>query len=426
MRRAIILFSIVLLVAVGGWWYYDQSNSQPTVLTVAAGPRGGDAFTLLREIAEVLERHSDEVRLNVVESQNSSTNITLVNSGKFDLATISSNTPTGTAIRLVADLFPDYFILITRASANIRTVPDISGHKIAIPEDGSPELMAFWSVIDHYNLPTGAFDFQSTTLVEGAELLLQEDVDGIFLLRSLRDSALLKLVEDAGLKKMTLRLVPIEQAAAITLKRPFISSGNLPRGAFDGNPVLPRRDMVTATLHRLLIASVNADPEAIREITRILFENRLDLLMRFPIASSIKGANNEIGASLPYHDGAASFYSRDEPSFIQENAEPIALIITILAMGFSGLLALRSRFSATQKNRLDNYNYKLLDIAEEAQKSTTTDELNVLKKELFSIQGTMVEALDTDDVTEEGFQSFSLLWESVRETINDRVGELKG
>ena len=95
-------------------------------------------------------------------------------------------------------------------------------------------------------------------------------------------------------------------------------------------------------------------------------------------------------------------------------------------MLISGLLALRSRFSATQKNRLDSYNYQLLDIAEEAQKSTAMSELKHLKKELFSILETVVKALDTDDVTEEGFQSFSLLWESVRETINDRVGELKG
>jgi hypothetical protein len=29
-------------------------------------------------------------------------------------------------------------------------------------------------------------------------------------------------------------------------------------------------------------------------------------------------------------------------------------------------------------------------------------------------------ALDTDEITDEGFQSFSLLWESVREMLNER------
>jgi len=32
----------------------------------------------------------------------------LLNSGEFDLATISSGTPVSISIRLIADLFPDY------------------------------------------------------------------------------------------------------------------------------------------------------------------------------------------------------------------------------------------------------------------------------------------------------------------------------
>lgn len=425
MRLAFVLLIMLLLAVAGGGWYYNQTTTELKILSVAAGPRGSDAFTLLSEIGEVLERNSDSVRLKVSPSKNSSTNITLVNRGEFDLATISSDTPTATSIRLVANLFPDYFLLLTRADTNIRTIPDLARHKIAIPEDGSPELLAFWSVIDHYNLPTGSFGFTSTTLAKGAELFLQRKVDGIFLLRSLRDATLLKLVEDAGLKSMVLRLVPVDQAAAIALKRPFISPGLVVRGAFDGNPVLPKRDVVTATVHRLLIASASADESAVREVTRILFENRLDLLTRFPIASTIMGANRERGASLPYHDGATSYYNRDEPSFFQENAEPIALIITILAMGFSGLLALRSRFSSKQKNRLDSYNCQLLEIAEKAQNSESADELRTLNKDLLSILEVVVKALDTDEMTEEGFQSFSLLWGSVRETINDRKSELR-
>ena len=427
MRLAIVLIVTALIFIAGGsWWYFDQSNGQPTVLTVAAGQRGSDAYSLLVEVGEVLERHSDKVRLSLHSSKNSSVNISLVNNGEYDLATIASDTPVSASIRLIADLFPDYFILITRADKLIHSIPDLRGKHIAVPEDGSSELLAFWSVIDHYDMPTGSFDFISTSLEDGAARFLAGEVDGVFLVRSLRDAALLRLIEDAGLKKLPLRFVPIDQASAITLKRPFFKSGVVVRGSFDGNPVLPRHDVMTVTVNRLLVSNDKADEDAIRELTRVLFENRLDLLTRVPLAATIVGANNEVGASLPFHDGAMSFYNRDAPSFLHENAEPIALIVTLIAMLISGLLALRGRFSATQKNRLDSYNYQLLDIAEEAQKSTTTSELKHLKKELFSILETVVKALDTDDVTEEGFQSFSLLWESVRETINDRVAELKG
>ena len=66
MRLAIVLLLIALAAVAGGaGWYYNKISAGPTILTVAAGPRGGDSFTLLSEIAEVLERHSDSVRLQV-------------------------------------------------------------------------------------------------------------------------------------------------------------------------------------------------------------------------------------------------------------------------------------------------------------------------------------------------------------------------
>ena len=231
MRLAIVLIVTALIgIAGGGWWYYDQSNGEPTVLTVAAGQRGSDAHSLLVEVGEVLERHSDKVRLSVLSSKNSSTNITMVNNGDYDLGTISSDTPVSASIRLIADLFPDYFILITRADKSVHSIPDLRGKRIAVPEDGSSELLAFWSVIDHYDMPTGSFDFISTSLEDGAARFLAGEVDGVFLVRSLRDAALLRLIEDAGLKKMSLRFVPIEQASAITLKRPFFQARH--RGAW--------------------------------------------------------------------------------------------------------------------------------------------------------------------------------------------------
>lgn len=132
----------------------------------------------------------------------------------------------------------------------------------------------------------------------------------------------------------------------------------------------------------------------------------------------------ERGLSVPLHDGAEAFYNRDEPSFVQENAEPLALLVTVLTILVSGLIALRSRFVASQKNRADVYNYELLEIERRTADATTLDELATLKGELNEVLRKVVVALDTDEVTDEGFQSFSLLWDAVRETINDKADAL--
>ena len=95
-------------------------------------------------------------------------------------------------------------------------------------------------------------------------------------------------------------------------------------------------------------------------------------------------------------------------------------------MLFSGLLALRSRLVAAQKNRADRYNYQLLDLNAQALAATSPDELAGLRSQLNDVLETVVVALDTDEVTDEGFQSFSLLWENVRDTIRERETKLRG
>ncbi len=246
----------------------------------------------------------------------------------------------------------------------------------------------------------------------------------IFTVRSLRDRLLLNLHEDALLKGQDLSLVEIDQAPAIAIKRPFLGSTEIPKGTFGGNPVVPRRNILTSSVTRTLVTRVDVDPAPIRELTSILFENRLDLIIRFALASAIQKPDIENGLSIPLHDGAMQYYNRDQPSFLQENAEPIALMLTVAAMLFSGFLALRSRLTSGQKNRMDSYNYKLLEIADLARNSPDRQNIEELKNRHYGILESVVRALDSDEVTEEGFQSFSLLWESVREVINDRTKEL--
>ncbi|MEL6922024.1 MAG: TAXI family TRAP transporter solute-binding subunit, partial [Pseudomonadota bacterium] len=229
----------------------------------------------------------------------------------------------------------------------------------------------------------------------------------------------------AQLKRMRLRIVPIRQASAISLKRPFLEAGTIPAGTYTGATPVPSSDIPTSAVDRILVSRENVSAEAIRELTRVFFEHRLDLTIRFSLASAISQPDETRGLSVPLHDGAEAFYLRDEPSFIQENAEPLALMVTVMTLLISALFALRSRLTAGQKNRADIYNYQILDIQKRALLEDDMEELQGLKVELADVLRTVVIALDTDDVTDEGFQSFSILWEAVRETINDRMNQLR-
>lgn len=423
--RLFAAFLTLLLVGstVGGYFYINRERD-PTTLKIGSGPFRSDSYELMKEVAEVVGRHSEELVVEVIPTKDSSENISLLNQGKIDLATIRSDTPVINDIRMIAELFPDYFQIITRADTGIRRVTDLEGKRVAIPLFGTDEFRSFWIVGDHYDLSISGVKWQAKSFEQATEELLDGRVDALFTVRSLRDRLLLNLFADAQLKKINMGYLEIDQADAIAIKRPFLQTGIVPKGAFLGRTPTPRTNMNTIAVNRVLVTRKDIDENAIRELTSVLFEHRLDLTIRFALASAIIRPDLMGGLSVPMHEGAEHYFNRDQPSFLQENAEPIALMITVAAMLGSGLIALRSRFMSTQKDRMDSYNYILLDIAEKARATSSLQDIKQFKAEMFAVLERVVRALDTDEVTEEGFQSFSLLWESVREMLNDRVNEI--
>ena len=419
------VLAAMIAVALGAWLWIERDRA-PVVLRVGTGPVGSDSYVLMREVAEVAARHRKAVRLDVRATRDPSQNIAMLNAGAIELAAIRADTPVVSTIRIVADLYPDYFQLIARADAPIFAVNDLSKIRIAIPAFGTDAFRSFWTVANHYNFAIDAIDWTATDFTHARTGLLDGTYDAIFTVRSLRDADLLRLFLDAGIKRTALRYIPVDQAQAISLKSPFLEPGTIPRGAFTSLGTLPQREILTASVMRILVTRDDIPAEAIRALTEVLFEHRLDLTIRFSLASAIRQPDESHGLNVPLHDGAAQFYTRDEPSFLQENAEPLALVITVCAMLFSGLLALRSRLVAAQKNRADRYNYQLLDLNAQALAATSPDELAGLRSQLNDVLETVVVALDTDEVTDEGFQSFSLLWENVRDTIREREAKLRG
>jgi len=424
--RRVAFFSIAVIAgALFLTWQWINHDPAPAVLTVATGPAGSDAHTLMRETAEVIERHSETLRLRVIISRDASQNIALLNAKRIDAAVIRADTPVFTDIRGIANLYPDLFHLIIRDDVPAYSIHDLDRISVSIPDYDTANFRSFWVVGDHYDLPIGDFDWTAEPFVDGAGRLLRGDVDALFAVRSMRDRQLIRMFEDAQLTGLKLRYIPIRQADAIAVKRPFLAPAMVPMGGLTGALPVPTSQTPTLSVARVLVTRSDVANPAIRELTRILFEHRMDLTIRFALASAITAPDTTGGLSVPLHEGAEAFFNRDEPSFVQENAEPLALLVTLMTVLISAMFAIRSRFVASQKNRADVYNYQLLDIQERATEVADLAELSALKDELNAVLHTVVRALDTDEVTDEGFQSFSLLWEAVRETINDRAAAIR-
>ena len=128
--------------------------------------------------------------------------------------------------------------------------------------------------------------------------------------------------------------------------------------------------------------------------------------------------------AAPAHDGAQAWFDGFEPSLVQENAEPPALVVTVFPLMVSIPSGHRPRASLARENRPGAQNIALLAAGETARRAGP-DGIGASRERHFAILAGVVVALDADGVTEEGFRPFSLRWKGVRGIVDEQRTELR-
>jgi len=414
-----IFIALLAITTFFAWNYFSQDTSK--YLVIGAGSKKGEAYKFAQAIAEVTSRHFPDLHITIKQTAGSKENMELLESGQIDLATVQADIEAVPSARIIANLYPDMFQLITRKDANINSFQDLKGKRIALPSKGGGQWVSFWFTANHY----GIFESDITNIAlsssAAVDAIINGEIDAIFKVRAPRNQTIMNIISSCPSK-----LIPINQATAMKLKQPSLNVGEIPAGAYSGEPLIPKHDLPTVAVNRLLIAHKNANSEAIRLISKILFERRLELLKITPLAGFISQPDWGAGTFIPIHNGAMSFYEREKPSYFVENADFIALIMSVIIMFGSTLLGLRKKVSGNQKNLADKHTKELIIIMESVNKNKDLD-TNFLHKKMKTLQTMLAEVineLDNDQLTAEGFQFFSFTWDKVYDLLKEKEKEL--
>jgi hypothetical protein len=238
-------------------------------------------------------------------------------------------------------------------------------------------------------------------------------VDAVFRVRTPGNTAVRDLIEDSRAY-----LVPIDQAEAMKLRWPALQPGWIPKGSYRGFPPLPEEDLPTAVVQSLLVARTELDDEIVQTITQVLFERSRDLVAITPSAGFVAAADGGRATFLPMHPGAQRYYDREKPSFLQENAELLAVLLSVAVLTGSGLIQL---ISQRRKGRLDSYNHRILALYSDASETTDPARLIQHRSELMRLLGQVVDDAEEGRITPEGFHIFSFTWDAVNEAISERL-----
>jgi hypothetical protein len=206
----------------------------------------------------------------------------------------------------------------------------------------------------------------------------------------------------------------------LQVSQPFLQLVMIPKGLYGGNPPLPAQDTPAASVRALLLTHSNVDPDVIFQITQLLYDYRNELAAINPRAAGIAPIAQVENLGLPLNPGAANYYNKSQPSFLERYSESMALVITVSGILLSFLWQLRSRWQKRQKNRGDAYNLEILDLVDEVAHCQNLADLETIRRQLFDTFKCVVKDLDEDNITFETFQAFAISWEVTINTIRHR------
>ncbi|NER21204.1 MAG: TAXI family TRAP transporter solute-binding subunit [Symploca sp. SIO1C2] len=380
-------------------------------LTLVAGNKTGESYIFSKALEKVVEEHHPEIKIDVKETGGTSKNIEMLEQGQAQLATAQADVPAGSSARIVSVLYQDAFQLVVRPKSNISQFVDLKGKRIGLPTTGG-QYRSFLKIAEHYGLRAQDFQFIGENDQEADQAFRLNQVSAVFRVRALGNKSISELVQ-----QYQGRLLPIAQVEAMTIKYPAFEPATIPIGAYKGNPPVPANNLATVVIPRTLLASEEVDNRIIHKITAILDEHRQELAKVLPtvykpLVVSVSRPSTQGGTGVPIHLGALAFYEREQPSYVQENADFLALILTVALLIASGVRQLKVWIEQSKKDTADELissAIKLMNVQDK--------DLEQKQQELDKLFGKAASDLVEEKISQESFRTFNEAYKTVREVI---------
>jgi TRAP transporter TAXI family solute receptor len=404
----------------------------PPHLTLAAGDKTGESYIISEAIKKVIERRTN-IQIQVEETRGTTQNIEMLSTGKAQLAmaqvdvaaeeigNVSSQLKAN--IRTVTLLYKDTFQLVVK-NPQINQFAQLKGKTIALAATGG-QYQSFLTVAKHFGLSEK--DFKITGLDSNGKPIpgyndrfadkdfRENKADAVFRVRVIGNKSIADLVNNHQGK-----LISIPQAEAMKIKQPAFESAIIPQGAYRGNYPVPNTNLSTVAISRLLLANDQVDANIIRKFIQTIYENRQEIANEIPLdhaevkplISSISPPKENSGVDIFLHPGAAAFYDKDKPSFIQEYADYIGLLLTILLLAFQWIRQLKLWIEKSKKDEADEYIKSAISLMKAGQY-----QIGDRQRKLDKTFDEAAKSLIDERISQESFRTFNEAYKNTKEAI---------
>ena len=205
-------------------------------------------------------------------------------------------------LRAIASLYTESFHLVARKDANIHSVLDLKGKRVSLDEPGSGTVVDATILLNAYGLVPEDLKAEYIKAEVAKSKLLEGRLDAFLIVGGFPVSIISEL---AATNLIT--LVPIEgsQTQKLLEQSHFFSENIIPDGTY---PNIAKT--TTVGVGALLLVSANLSHNMVYDLTaRLWSEDAKQTLSNIHSkGSEITIANYNKGVSVPFHQGALTFY----------------------------------------------------------------------------------------------------------------------
>lgn len=311
-----ILVTFAFVSCAGGTGPSEEGSSeeQRRFLSLGTAPPGGAFFVVGGALADVLSAEHDTWRVTAEATKGTQENLRRLDAGELDLALANSAISYFAVrgeegwekeypIRSVMTLAPNVALFLTREGSGIESIADLKGHRVVVGPAGAgfefflkPILGAHGVTYEDFTaLPAGTQASTVDNLADGS-------ADAVFLGGAVPTASITQAAAS-----MDVVFIPYgdEEMEELTAQYPFFGRATIPAGTYRGLEA-DYHGLDVGSMH--LVTAANVPEDLVYQATKILYENREDVVEKHAAGKAIQPGNVVRDVGTPFHPGAERYY----------------------------------------------------------------------------------------------------------------------
>ena len=310
-----ILLVIIGLIASLSFIISNASGQKRQFLSVGTAPPGGAFFVVGGAIAQVVSQHTDDLNWEVSAEATKGTqeNIRRLAKGELEFAlanaAISYFAVRGEGawkgeqpIRTVMTLAPNVALFITPQSSGVKKLSDLKGKRAVVGPAGAGFEYFLKPILTAHGVSYQDFTPLHNTQAGAVDMLADGSAAAAFLGGAVPTASITR-----ASASQKILFIPFDDAAKQGLfeNYPFFNAVVIPSGTYRGQDE-PFHGMNVGAMH--LITAANLDAETVYQFTKVLYEQRAEVVKTHPAGKAINPKNVIKDTGTPFHPGSIRYY----------------------------------------------------------------------------------------------------------------------